>query len=384
MDNEYYNSFIESSEKVINKGLPNGSFIPRDKESNYILENKVLLSNLSLSLYKSMDNLDDEIARLEKNYSSSHNSIVWANDYNDVFASLKIIFKNIKPRRVRLPNINSSTIFRELGIKYFLQDEKIELSDDADLQFFAVDMMFSDTGSLLLLNQSNNTFSKLSNTVTNIFFATINRICSNSSYAELLQQIHSYATGSARQDMVLFKTSTNCDNYLFIIDNQRTRLLSEPLLRKSLTCTHCGRCNDVCPVFQIVGEEPYNNVFSGPIANIFLPYLETFDSYRHVSYACTLCGRCEAVCPLAIPLREMIFNIRSSFLKDKIINKGYRRLLAVMRKYALNRQKLNGSRFLKRHLMMKYSSASLRKSRTMPSFASESFNKSYKKTHVNE
>ena len=327
--------------------------------------------------------MDEEIARFEKNFSSGNNSIFWASDYNDVFVYLKKIIKSQKARSVRLPNINSSTIFRELGIKYFLKDEKMVLSDDADIQFFAVDMMFSDTGSLLLINQSNNSLSKLTNNSTNVFFATIDHICSSSSWAEIIQQESTYNTGGSRQDMIVFRLSSNCNNYLFIIDNQRTSLLKDSFLRQSLTCLHCGRCNDVCPVYQSIGNEPYNNVFDGPWANITLPYLESFETYKHVTYACTLCGRCEQVCPLSLPLRDMNIHVRSVFMNEGFLDKDERRLVGVMRKMSSSRKKLNASPFLKRHLLVKYGSSPFRKNRDLPNFAKESFNKSYKKKQGN-
>lgn len=381
MDNEYFNSFLEASFNAIsNKSSASQCSL---KESLPVMDLSIL-AHLASSLNKSIENLDEELARFEKNFSVSNNSIFWASDYNDVFDFLKKIIKIQKARSVRLPNINSSTIFRELGIKFFLQDENIVLADDADIQFFAVDMIFSDSGSLLLLNQSNNTLSKLTNSVTNVFFVTIDRICSSSSLAEVLQQVASYGNGAARQDMILFKTSPNCNNYLFIIDNQRTVLLKDSFLRKSLTCLQCNRCMDVCPVYQTIGSEPYNNVFAGPMANIILPYLETFESYMHVPYSCTLCGSCEKVCPLGLPIRDMNIHVRNTMLNNGIMDKDYRRLMAVMKKFASSRSKLNGMRFRKRHLLVKYTSQELGKSRKFPSFAVETFNKSYKKKQANE
>lgn len=382
MDNDYYNNFLAVSSDSINQHSDSFVCELKESEKNTVYGNAPLLQYLSLSLKKTIENLDEELARFETNFSSNKNSIFWTTDYNDVFVFLKKIIKLHNAHSVRLPNINSSTVFRELGIKYFLQDEGMRLADDADINFFAVDMMFSDTGSLLLLNQSNNTFSKLTNSAINVFFTTIDRICNSSSWAEVLQQITAYGNGGGRQDMIIFKSSNNCNNYLFIIDNQRTNLLKDSFLRKSLTCLQCGRCNDVCPVFQTIGNEPYNNVFAGPMANIILPFLESYESYKHVPYACTLCGRCEKVCPVNIPLRDLNIHVRNRLLSEGVLEKTDRRMLAVMRKFALSRKKMNGVKFIKNHLLVKYASQSLRKNRELPSFSTESFNKSFKKKHA--
>lgn len=118
MDNDFYINFQESSEASIKKG---------DSQGNFALKNcrKVFndADSICARLYnarmRAIDSLDDELNRFEMQFSNKHNSVYWANDFNDVFEGLKKIFKSEKTKSVRLPNINSSTIFRELGIKYF-------------------------------------------------------------------------------------------------------------------------------------------------------------------------------------------------------------------------------------------------------------------------
>lgn len=383
MNNDYYNSFLECSERVISENKGPGSFCLKNSDLPDFVKDNCKVERMKAALNRSIENLDEELSRFEKKFSGKHNSVFWAVDYNDVFESLKKLFKFHKTKTVRLPNVNNSTVFRELGIKYFLRDEKIELSEDGDMQFFAVDLMFSDTGSLLLLNNTNKSLERLSNARTNVFFATIDRIVGCSDWADVYRQIVSYRTGCASQDYILFRGSQNCNNYLFIIDNQRSNLLRHKDLRQSMTCADCGRCKDVCPVFQTIGEEPYNNVFAGPVANITLPYLETFETYRHVAYACTLCGRCEEVCPLALPIRDMIVDSRQIMLNEGALEKDERKRLNALHKVLPNRKKMNGSRFLKRRLLMKYLSSEYRRSHHILPFSKESFNKMYKKRSEN-
>lgn len=383
MNKVFYNSFLESSEKTISEGTMKGSFCLKSSSlPDYVVDNNTL-ERFKAALNRSVENLDEELSRFEKQFSNKHNSVFWAVDYNDVFESLKKLFKFHKTKTVRLPNVNVSTVFRELGIKYFLRDENIDLSEDGDMHFFAVDMMFSDTGSLLLLNSSNKGLERLTNSRTNVFFATVDRLVGCSDWADVYRQIVSYQTGSANQDYVLFHGSQNCSNYLFIIDNQRSNVLHYKELRQSLICTDCGRCKDVCPVFQTIGEEPYNNVFSGPVANITLPYLETFDTYRHVAYACTLCGRCEEVCPLSIPIRDMIVESRHILLNENAIDKDDNRRLSALNRFFSSRKKMNSNGLLKRHLLMKYLSSDYRKSHHIVPFSKETFNKMYKKLSNN-
>jgi len=379
MTNDFYNSFIESSEKVISEGSAPGSFcLKKESKSSFNLD-AAMGERFKNVRSKCIENLDEELSKFEKLFANKHNAVFWASDYNDVFESLKKLFRLHKVKSVRLPNINASTLFRELGIKYFLRDEHVDLSEEGDMQFFVADLMFSDTGSLLLLNQTNKGLERISNSKINVFFSTIDRIVCNSNWAEVFQQLTSYKNGCGSQDFLIMHGSQNCLNYLFIIDNQRTNILKYKELRQVFDCVDCGRCNDVCPVFQTIGEEPYNNVFAGPVANITLPYLETFETYRHIAYACTLCGRCEEVCPLSLPIRDMIVDSRHIMLASEVIDKNDRHRLNAIRKLSTNRKKLNGSNFLKRHLLLKYLSADYRKSHRLQPFSKETFSKTFKK-----
>ncbi|MBP5327179.1 MAG: lactate utilization protein [Bacteroidales bacterium] len=378
MSTDFHQEFNVLSEKVIGAGKMPEGFSLKENIQNPFLNPSFIASRLEYSMMKSIENLDEEYQKFEKKFVNSHNAVFWASDYNDVFSNLKYLFKAQKAKSVRLPNVNASTIFRELGIKYFLHEEKINLSEEGAIQFFPVDMLFSDNGSILLLNQSVNSYQFLSNSKTNVFFATINQIICNSDWAEIIQQIVSYRNNAGRQDMILFNGSSNCNNYLFIIDNQRTSILQHKELRPALTCLSCGRCNDVCPVYQTIGDEPYNNVFTGPIAHISLPYLETVETYKHLTYACTLCGRCEEVCPISLPIRDMIIWSRQKFVNDGSIDKNQRRMISVLKKNLLNRGKLNRSKFLRRHLFYKYMSSEISRSRRMPVLANDTFNKDYK------
>ena len=206
MDNEYYNSFLDASEKAIKEKKSPATFrLNEDAMVNFVNKSSTQ-QRLSTSLQKGIEHLDEELNRFEKNFSNNNNTIFWASSYEDVFDGLKKLIKLNKVKSVRVPNIKASTIFREIGIKFFLRDENIALREDGDMQFFVADMLFSDTGSLLLLNQTNNNLQKITNNCTNVFFTTIDRICNNSNWIEVIQQLSSYRTGAGCQDMIVCKT----------------------------------------------------------------------------------------------------------------------------------------------------------------------------------
>ncbi len=382
MNNEYYLNFLDSSEQSIkNRGESNVIPPIKNNRLSQFIDNKNLSQSMACSLRRSLDNLDKELNVFENKFLNKYNSVFWALDYNDVFDTLKKIIKSHKGKSVRLPNINVSTIFRELGIKYFLRDEKIELSEDGDIQFFVADMLLPDTGSLLLLNQSNKIFEKLFNNKVNVFFTTIDRVLSNTAYSEYYQLMCEGNNSAPQHEMIIFKGSPNCSNYLLIIDNQRSSLLKEKSLRQSLSCTHCMKCNDVCPIMLTIGEEPYNNVFTGPIANITLPFLETIESYKHLVSACTLCGRCEEVCPVAMPIRQMILDERNLLFTEGLFEKNHYKQLSKLRKFLTSRKKMNRPPFLKHLSLKSILSSDIKKSRVLLPFCKDSFNKSFQKNN---
>ena len=216
MNDDFYLNFLDSSEKAIESNAGARNFaLNAENEVNFKLSSSAI-SRFKAALRYTVENLDEELTRFENRFTNKHNAVFWATDYNDVFESLKKLFKVHKVKSVRLPNINNSTVFRELGIKYFLRDEKIALAEDGDMQFFNADRLLSDTGAILLLNQTNNSFERLTNHKTNVFFTTIDRVLCNSDWVEMYQQLVSYNSGSGRQDMIVFKGSENCNNYLFI------------------------------------------------------------------------------------------------------------------------------------------------------------------------
>jgi len=379
MNNDHYFNFLDSADKVIKEHQGPNCFALNDCDGARDITDQVKAARLSVVLQRAIENMDEELVKFEMQFTNSRNAVFWASDYNDVFEGLKKIFCNQKVRSARLPNVNNSYIFRELGMKFFLSEQKIELREEGDVQFFFADMMLSDSGSLLLLNQSNSNLGKMNNANTNIFLTTIDRILPNSVWVEEYMNLTAYKNNGQKQDYILFRGTPNCNNYLFIVDNQRTTLLKAKRQRQILTCLNCGRCNDVCPVFQTIGEEPYNNVFSGPAAHIALPFLESTESYMHVLYVCTLCGRCEEVCPINLPIRDMIIDGRQALFADGSLEKKDHHAMLANRKILHSRSKMNASNFLKRHLLNKYLSSDMKKTRKMPSFNDNTFNKRWEK-----
>lgn len=103
--------------------------------------------------------------------------------------------------------------------------------------------------------------------------------------------------------------------YVILLDNGRTNLIADPVIRESMYCIRCGSCLNACPVYKNIGGHTYGATYSGPIGSVITPHLKDFDEYKHLSYASTLCGNCTEVCPLKINLHGMLHYNRTLAVK---------------------------------------------------------------------
>ncbi len=77
--------------------------------------------------------------------------------------------------------------------------------------------------------------------------------------------------------------------------------------RLSKQCATCGKCNSVCPVYDVVGEE--SNAARGWFHILTAPDYSYENSSRVVE-ACINCKSCRTVCPAGIDVSELILKAR--------------------------------------------------------------------------
>jgi len=104
--------------------------------------------------------------------------------------------------------------------------------------------------------------------------------------------------------------------HLILLDNGRSRIIGDGILRESLFCLRCGACLNVCPVYQRIGGHSYGWVYSGPIGILLNSELLPPGSARDLAYACTLCGACAEVCPVMIEHPKIILDFRRRLAED--------------------------------------------------------------------
>lgn len=138
--------------------------------------------------------------------------------------------------------------------------------------------------------------------------------------------------------------------HLVVIDNGRTRVLSDPSSRATLRCIRCSACLNVCPVYERVGSHAYDSVYPGPIGAILSPQLFGSSKSGTLPWASTLCGACYEVCPVKIDIPSILVHQREQMIHQAVAPKGERVLFRIMSTVLSSSKLYSVSRYLFRYL----------------------------------
>ena len=98
--------------------------------------------------------------------------------------------------------------------------------------------------------------------------------------------------------------------HVVLLDNGRTRALSDAKMREALYCIRCGACLNACPVYRKIGGHAYGGVYSGPIGALITPEFLGIEQARELPFASSLCGACREVCPVKINIPDLLLHLR--------------------------------------------------------------------------
>ncbi|MEJ1240087.1 lactate utilization protein B [Chryseolinea sp. T2] len=103
--------------------------------------------------------------------------------------------------------------------------------------------------------------------------------------------------------------------HIVLVDNGRTKRLSQPDFRGALKCIRCGACMNTCPVYRRSGGHSYHHAVAGPIGAILAPGLDAKE-FGDLPFASTLCGSCSFVCPVKIDIHNQLYKWRQVIVKE--------------------------------------------------------------------
>jgi L-lactate dehydrogenase complex protein LldF len=98
--------------------------------------------------------------------------------------------------------------------------------------------------------------------------------------------------------------------HVVLLDNGRSRIVADELMRQTLACIRCGACLNACPVYQSIGGHAYGSVYPGPIGAILTPQLAGLHRAGTLPFASSLCGACKDVCPVKIDIPSLLLELR--------------------------------------------------------------------------
>ncbi len=229
---------------------------------------------------------------------------------------------------IHLSKEDIGQLFTEkFGIPYTAEPEKLtaEARDrlraiflSADFGVTGVNFAIAETGTVVIVENEGN--GRLSSTMPETLVAVmgiekvIPKMEDLSHFLEILART---ATGQKLTTYTSFITGPRREGeldgpgemHVVILDNGRSAMLADPVLREALNCIRCGACLNVCPIYRRIGGHAYRSVYPGPIGSIISPNL--FGSAAgYLPFASTLCGACKDICPVKIDIPRILLHLR--------------------------------------------------------------------------
>ena len=250
-----------------------------------------------------------------------------------------------------------------------------------DICITGANFLLSDIGGVVLAENEGNVLKSCALAKIHIVVAGIDKVISSiEDLSIMLPLLSAYANGHGMTavNSITVGPSKNRQGpeqmYVILLDNGRTNILENEVIRQSLSCIHCGACISVCPIYKNIGGHTYNTPYIGPIGSVMAPLMFGLEDYQHLASLCSLCGRCTEVCPVKIPIENLVIENRRLIAEKRIGNAKYEALVKSMISHCKSRKKMDCPQWLKKLEIKQLVSKNMFTKRTMPELAPKSFN----------
>jgi L-lactate dehydrogenase complex protein LldG len=245
---------------------------------------------------------------------------------------------------VHVPKENVAKLFSKVMGKEVLPDIELEVAAareflrqrfvDADIGISGANIVSADTGSLLLIENEGNV--RLATGLPSVHIAIVGieklvaTLAESFKVAEVTWRYAGYAvpsyvnliSGPSKTGDIEKTTTYGAhgpkEMHVVFVDNGRSEVAKDPVLREALYCLRCGGCMYECPVFALVGGKFGYKYFIGYGA-AWTAYVASLARAAPVAYTCLRCGRCIERCPMKIDTGSIVSHIR------RLLVKGYDR-----------------------------------------------------------
>ena len=136
-------------------------------------------------------------------------------------------------------------------------------------------------------------------------------------FAEAMTQLRLLARSATAQQFTSYTTfitgptAPDKEMHIVLVDNGRSEMRADPHFKDALRCIRCAACANICPPYQQVGGHAFGYIYSGAIGLVITPFLHGIEAGAGPQSLCVSCNACETVCPVAIPLPNLILEVRS-------------------------------------------------------------------------
>jgi L-lactate dehydrogenase complex protein LldF len=189
----------------------------------------------------------------------------------------------------------------------------------ADMGISGANFLVAETGTLVILTNEGN--GRMSTTLppVHVVVTTIDKVIPDwETLTVLLKLLARSGTGQKMTTYTSFITGPRRSDgengprefHLVLIDNGRSRMLSDELGRQMLLCIRCGACQNICPVYNHVGGYAFGWVYAGPLGEMLATQLLGTEIAGDLPFASTLCGACADICPMKIPIPDILLHLR--------------------------------------------------------------------------
>jgi L-lactate dehydrogenase complex protein LldF len=195
----------------------------------------------------------------------------------------------------------------------------------ADMGISGGNFLIAETGTLVLLTNEGNGRMCTALPPVHAAIVGIDKVIPDwQSLSVLLKLLARSATGQKMTCYVTFITGVAeggpREFHLILLDNGRTRILQDELMRETLLCIRCGACLNICPVYNQIGGHAYGATYPGPIGAILSPQLLGTKIAGDLPFASSLCGACGEICPVKIPIPEILLHLRRRVVEGDLVS----------------------------------------------------------------
>ena len=241
--------------------------------------------------------------------------------------------------------------------------------------------LLSDIGGVVLSENEGNIVKSFASANIHIVVAGITKVISSIDDLSILLPLSSaYAAGHGMSSINSITTGPMkggqgpSQMIVILLNNGRTDLLENEVIRQSLSCIHCGACVSVCPIYKNIGGYVYNSPYIGPIGAVMMPLMYGLEEYQHLASLCAQCGRCTEICPVKIPIEDLFIENRRIIAEEHLGNTKHDALVKSMAGHCRSRKKMDCPQWLKKFEVKQMVNKNAFTRRTMPELAPKSFN----------